>query len=176
MTQSRDLFSEILIGSKKPDDGHEWPKHVFILILKNIHPFISYELCFWPPSHLSSVSDKSSPILFADDTSFITANRNETEFKFNINETFNEINKWFHSSLLMLNYKKTYLLQFLTKTDHEINMQVSFGNRKIATTQSLKFLGLTIDTSLTWKHCIGELNLDWLRLVMPSDQLSHLCP
>jgi hypothetical protein len=31
----------------------------------------------------------------------------------------------------MLNYDKTYFLQFLTKTDHEINMQVPFGNRKI---------------------------------------------
>jgi len=48
-------------------------------------------------------------------------------------------------------------LQFLTKTDNEINMQVSFGNRKFVTTQSLKFLGLTIDTTLTWKHHIGEL-------------------
>jgi hypothetical protein len=36
-------------------------------------------------------------------------------------------------------------------------MQVSFGNRKIAVTQSLKFLGLTIDTSLTWKYHTGEL-------------------
>jgi len=37
---------------------------------------------------------------------------------------FNEINKWFHSNLLMLNYDKTYFLQFLTKTDNGINMQV----------------------------------------------------
>ena len=36
-------------------------------------------------------------------------------------------------------------------------MKVSFGNRKIATVQSLKFLGLTTDTTLTWKHHIGEL-------------------
>jgi hypothetical protein len=57
----------------------------------------------------------------------------------------------------MLNYDKTYFLQFLTKTDQGINMQVSFGNRKIATSQSLKFLGLTIDTSLTWKYYNGEL-------------------
>jgi hypothetical protein len=66
----------------------------------------------------------------------------------------------------MLNYDKTYFLQFLAKTDHEINMQVSFSNRKIAATQSLKFLaatqslkflGLTIDTSLTSKYHIGEL-------------------
>jgi hypothetical protein len=36
-----------------------------------------------------SVSDKSSPILFADDTSFIIANCDETEFKFKTNEIFN---------------------------------------------------------------------------------------
>jgi len=47
----------------------------------------------------------------------------------------------------MLNYDKTYFLQFLTKTDHEINMQVSFGNRKIAASRSLKFLRLTLDTT-----------------------------
>jgi len=81
----------------------------------------------------------------------------ETEFKFKTYEIFNEINKCFHNNLLMLNYDKTYFLQFLTKTDNEINMQVSFGKRKIATAQSLKFLGLTIDTTLTWKHHIGEL-------------------
>ena len=40
-----------------------------------------------------SVSDKSSPILFADDTSFIIANGNESEFKFKTNEIFKEINK-----------------------------------------------------------------------------------
>jgi N6-adenosine-specific RNA methylase IME4 len=48
-------------------------------------------------------------------------------------------------------------LQFLTTIDYEINMQVSFGDRTIATARSLKFWGLTIDTSLTWKHHISEL-------------------
>jgi hypothetical protein len=80
-----------------------------------------------------------SPVLFTGDTSFIIANHNETGFKFKTSEIFNEINKWFHSNILMLNYDKTYFLQFLTKTDNELNMQVSFGNRKIATAQSLKF-------------------------------------
>jgi hypothetical protein len=103
-----------------------------------------------------SVSVKSSPILFAD-SSFIIANRDDTKCKFNTNEIFNEIIKWFHTNLLMLNFDKTRFLQFLTKTDHEINKQVLFGNSKIATTQSLKFLGLTVDTSLFWKYHIGEL-------------------
>jgi len=104
-----------------------------------------------------SVSDKSIPILFVDDTSFIIVNWDEIEFKFKTNEIFNEINKWFHSNLLMLNYDETYFLEFLTKTDNEINMQVSIGNRKTVTAESLKFLGLTNDTTLTWKHHIGEL-------------------
>jgi len=39
----------------------------------------------------------------------------------------------------MLKYDKTYFLQFLTKVDHEIKMQVLFDNRKNTTTQSLKF-------------------------------------
>ena len=34
---------------------------------------------------------------------------------------------------------------------------MSLGDRKIATTKSLKFLGLTIDTTLTWKHHTSEL-------------------
>ena len=100
-----------------------------------------------------SVSDKCSSILFADDTTFIIAKSYETKFEFNTNRI---LNKWFCSNLLMLNYDKTYFLQFLTKTDCEVNMQVSFGNRKIAAIQSSKFLGLTIDTSLTWKYHIGE--------------------
>ena len=45
----------------------------------------------------------------------------------------------------------------MTKTDTDDNMKVSFGNKKIATVQNLKFLGLNIDTTLTWKHHIDVL-------------------
>jgi hypothetical protein len=80
-----------------------------------------------------SIIDKSSPLLFADDTSFIIVNEDETKFKSYTNEIFIEINKWFYSNLLMLNYDKTYFMQFSTKTDQEISMQVLFGDRRIAT-------------------------------------------
>jgi hypothetical protein len=33
----------------------------------------------------------------------------------------------------MLNYDKTYFMQFSTQTDQEISMQVSSGDRRIAT-------------------------------------------
>ena len=37
--------------------------------------------------------NQSSPIIFADDTSFIIANRDETKFKYSTNNIFIEINK-----------------------------------------------------------------------------------
>jgi hypothetical protein len=71
----------------------------------------------------------------------------------------------------MLNYDKTYFMQFATKTDQEISMQVSFGDKRNATVRSLKFLGLTIDTSLTWRHHIIELTSKLNKAC-----LNRLCP
>ena len=104
-----------------------------------------------------SVSDKSKPVLFADDTSFINANHDKDKFEFNVNEIFNEINKWFCINLLTLNYDKIHFLQLATETDYKMNMRVSFCERKIVTTQSFKALGLTNDTNLTWNNHITEL-------------------
>ena len=57
--------------------------------------FSSWTILFliYVNDRFKSVSDKSSPILFADETSYIIANCDETKFKFNTNEIFNEINK-----------------------------------------------------------------------------------
>jgi len=54
------------------------------------------------------ISDKSNPILFADDMSINIKNSNSLAFRNNINEVFREINEWFQSNLLSLNYDKTY--------------------------------------------------------------------
>ena len=104
------------------------------------------------------ISDKSIPILFADDTSFIITNHDNSEFRHIVNEVFNKINKCFHSNLLMLNYDKTYFLQFTTKANKENNIQILYSNKTIATVKSIKCLGLTLDTTLNWKHHISELN------------------
>ena len=104
-----------------------------------------------------SVSDESNPMLFADDKSFINANNDKDIFQFIFNEIFNEINKRFCSNLLTLNYDKIHFLQFSTKIGYKMNMRVSFGQKKIFTTQSLKALSLTIDTTLTWNKHITEV-------------------
>jgi hypothetical protein len=63
----------------------------------------------------------------------------------------------FQSNLLYLNYDKTCFIQFITKKNKEIDMQVSFTNKHITNTYSKKFPGLTTDTSMSWKNHIREL-------------------
>jgi hypothetical protein len=48
-------------------------------------------------------------------------------------------------------------MQFVTKKNTELDMQVNFANKHITDISNTKFLGLTIDTSMSWKDHIKEL-------------------
>jgi hypothetical protein len=73
-----------------------------------------------------------------------------------------QLNRWFHSNLLLLNLEKTYFLQFITKNTKAIDLHISYENKQISSIQSTKCLGLMIDNNLSW-HChidqiISKLN------------------
>ena len=82
------------------------------------------------------IADSSKPVLFADDTNIIIANPSPSKFKEDINNIIDNINDWFRSNSLSLNFDKTYILQFRPK--------------------NTKFLGLGIDCSLSWKDHIDQ--------------------
>ena len=58
-----------------------------------------------------TINKLASTILFTDDTSIIISNTNREEFKYSINSVMTELNNWFQSNLLTLNYDKTNFLQ-----------------------------------------------------------------
>jgi stalled ribosome rescue protein Dom34 len=96
-------------------------------------------------------------MLFADDMSIIISNSNQEEFKTNINSVMNEIMNWFQSNLLTMKRKKTHFLQFLTKNKKELQIQIVSSNSIISNLKSATFLGLTIDSTLSWKDHIADL-------------------
>ena len=102
------------------------------------------------PRILNSVAN---PTLFADDTSIIISNTDSQEFLNNINTVTNDTINWFQRNLLSMNSDKTHLLQFMTKkkTKGRENKN-SVSNSIITNTNSTKFLGLTIDNTLSWKE------------------------
>ena len=95
-----------------------------------------------------TVSKLANSILFADAMSIIILNTNPEEFKTNINSVTTEIINWFQSNLLTLNCDKTYFLQFLTKKQNEIKIQIIASNSIITSIKNIKILCLIIDSTL----------------------------
>jgi hypothetical protein len=73
-------------------------------------------------------------------------------FKTKVHTVFDKINNWFQTNLLALNFDETNFLQFLTKNSHEIDIHVSCENKQIVNIYNIKFLGLSMDSSLSWKN------------------------
>ena len=97
-------------------------------------------------------------VLFADDTSIIISNTNVHEYKRNLKLAIHETNNWFANNLLTVNYNKTHFLQFFTKKRKEVPFQIVTANSLLINSNSTKFLGVTIDSMLTWKEHIMDLS------------------
>jgi hypothetical protein len=105
-----------------------------------------------------SVKKIGIPILFADDTSIIVSNSNPEKFKSNINLVLKETSMWFNSNFLTLNCDKSHFIQFLLKKHKELDLQIIANNSVISNINCTKFLGIYIDSSLSWKNHIMDLS------------------
>jgi len=80
-----------------------------------------------------------------------------SKFKEDINSKIDDINGWFKSSPLSLNFDKTYFVQFRTKNRYETNLKITCDNKLIKEIKNTKFLGLNVDSSLSWKDHIEQM-------------------
>ena len=96
-------------------------------------------------------------ITFAGDTSIKITNPSPPKFKEDINNIIGNTNDWLRGNSLSLNFDETYFLQFRPKNSHEINIKISCDNKLIKETKNIKFLGLDIDSSLSWKNHIDQM-------------------
>ena len=96
------------------------------------------------------LTDKSVPILFADDTSILVSQPSPTDYMNTVNTVLKILNGWFRHNLLSLNLTKTQFTNFVTKTSNQIEISITYNNKLIPTSTHTKFLGLTVDHILTW--------------------------
>jgi hypothetical protein len=52
---------------------------------------------------------------------------------------------------------KTHIIQFYTKTDQIRNLEVHYKNKQMTAVSTIKFLGLIIDSTLSWKQHIDSM-------------------
>jgi len=89
--------------------------------------------------------------LFPDDTSIIITNPNPLNLEKSVNKIIQDINEWFNTNLLSLDLDKAHFIHFVTKNSSSIDFNIIHGNKKIANVYNTKFLGLTLDNTLSWK-------------------------
>jgi hypothetical protein len=119
----------------------------------------------WPPSFsnlyqwssFSSKKKNNKIILYADDTSLIITDIYRDDFSYQVHKMLKELNNWFDTNLLKLNFHKTYYMEFKTKKQSKPNEHVLHNSNYIINTSVTKFLGLTIDETLTWNLHVIQL-------------------
>jgi len=99
----------------------------------------------------------ANPVTFADNTSMIISKSDPKEFTNTINRNIINLNEWFKSNSLSLNIDRTYFLQFHTKTNQKYDFQTYNENTQITEAQNIKFLGIIIDSNLSWKQHIDDI-------------------
>ena len=107
---------------------------------------------------LPTVTNKNAKLVqYADDTSLIITSPNYTEYVTELNNVLLKVREWFRSNLLFLNLNKTTYLQFLTKNSQKLDLNITLMNNQITSSTNTKFLGLTIEETLSWKGHIDKI-------------------
>jgi len=87
----------------------------------------------------------------------IITNPSPSNFEKSVNKVIQDINDRFNTNLLSLNLDKTHFIQFVTKNSSSVDFNIMYGNNKIANVYNTKFLGLTLDNTLSWRTHIDTV-------------------
>lgn len=108
---------------------------------------------------LPNCSDKLTFHLFADDTNIYFSSNNLDLIQSTLNIELMHVSQWLCANRLALNIEKTNFVIFHSprkKPDKIISL--SINNKSVCQTNSVKYLGVLIDSNLSWKPHILELS------------------
>ena len=88
-----------------------------------------------------------------------------------------KVRKWLEANRLALNIEKTNFVLFHPPR-HKFNAQITlkFGKKKISQKTCIKFLGVLLDSHLSWKSHITELSKKLSRTVGLFYKVRHYAP
>ena len=102
-------------------------------------------------------------VQFADNTTLYISHDNLNYLEFCINDDLTRIEDWFRANKLTLNSDKTVAIVFqhntkrMNNTKSMNNLRIHIGNTEVPKLDSTKFLGIWIDSTLSWKTHISKL-------------------
>ena len=100
---------------------------------------------------LSNVSEYCFSLLFADDTNMFHTGKDMKIVCDQVNEDLKNVQEWLNCNKLSLNIRKTHYMIFTPRNKIIDDIDVKFCNNVIERVYVTKFLGVQIDSQLTWK-------------------------
>ncbi|GJQ64973.1 hypothetical protein Trydic_g7138 [Trypoxylus dichotomus] len=89
--------------------------------------------------------------LYADETSIIAKIQNNDTLEGEVTDVLMKTNNWFSENNLKLNIQKTNIIKFTFRNNDTISIR--FKDQHITSTNNVNFLGVLLDTALSWKDC-----------------------
>jgi hypothetical protein len=110
---------------------------------------------------ITTVNNRMDIILFADDTNCLFTGPDLDSVVSEINTSLQIISNWFKTNQLSLNINKTSMIHFHRPRQNiqDPHPDIKIDNQTIIPEDTVKFLGIYLDSKLTWKaHLISKAN------------------
>jgi hypothetical protein len=103
---------------------------------------------------LGEIFTQLIPVLFADDTNLAISGKTIEEIERIANNELPILMDWLYANHLSLNIKKTQIMLFGGKRNSDYDINILINGEKINIVSETKFLGVTLDSKLSWKSHI----------------------
>ena len=109
---------------------------------------------------------------------FIMNPRTYLKSKKTVNRELKKVRKWLETNRLALNIEKKNNFVLFHPPRHKFNAQIilKFGEKKISQETCITFLGVPLDSHLSWKSHITELSKKLSRIVGLFYKVRHYAP
>lgn len=122
--------------------------------------FVFIFSCLGPASPSCMKIDKIKLILYADDTNIFIQNKDLNQVENILNEELLKVNNWIMYNKLTLNNDKIHCILYCSSNQPRNVM----NNSHLTQVYEIKFLGIMIDTRLTWKSQTNFRQIKFSRL------------
>ena len=120
----------------------------------------------WPLLFLLYINDLNQAIKFckvhhfADDTNLLCLSNSIKKLNKQVNADLKHLVNWLNANKISLNVKKTEMVIFKSKQKKlEGDLKIKLCGKRLYPTESVKYLGVKIDTILTWQHHVSDLSI-----------------
>ena len=97
---------------------------------------------------------------FADDTNLLCLSNSIKKLNKLVNADLKHLVNWLNANKMSLNVKKTEMVIFKSKQKKfEGDLKIKLCGKRLYPTESVKYLGVKIDTNLSWQYHVNDLSI-----------------